>query len=99
MKDYFSKATYVDKESGRDKRFGELPVFPVSKTIYRYLKKEANKIIIVIKMMMMMMMMMMIERLRHNIMFLDKKQGYCHTIVIVVPQGATRIVKIKKKRV
>ena len=30
-------------------------------------------------------------------MFLDKKQGWCHIIVIVVPQGATRIVKIKKK--
>ena len=30
-------------------------------------------------------------------MFLDKKQGWCHTIVTVVPQGATRIVKIKKK--
>ena len=29
-------------------------------------------------------------------MFLDKKQGWCHTIVTVVPQGATRIVKIKK---
>ena len=30
-------------------------------------------------------------------MFLDKKQGWCHIIVIVVPQGATRIVKIKKR--
>ena len=39
-----------------------------------------------------------IEHLRHNRMFLDKKQGWCHTIVTVVPQGATRIVKIKKKR-
>ena len=29
-------------------------------------------------------------------MFLDKKEGWCHTIVTVVPQGATRIVKIKK---
>ena len=38
-----------------------------------------------------------IEHLRHNRMFLDKKQGWCHTIVTVVPQGATRIVKIKKK--
>ena len=88
MKDYFSKATYIDKESGRDKRFGELPVFPLSKTIYRYLKKEAKKIIIdddddhg-------------IEHLRHNRMFLDKKQGWCHTIVVVVPQEATRIVTI-----
>ena len=51
MKDYFSKL-----QGGRDKRFGELPVIPRSKTIYRYLKKEAKKIIIVIKMMMMMMM-------------------------------------------
>ena len=24
-------------------------------------------------------------------MFLDKKQGWCHIIVTVVPQGATRI--------
>ena len=39
-----------------------------------------------------------IEHLRHNIMFLDKKQGWCHTIVTIVPQGATRIVKIKKKK-
>ena len=31
-------------------------------------------------------------------MFFDKKQGWCHTIVIVVPMGATRIVKIKKKK-
>ena len=31
-------------------------------------------------------------------MFLDKKQGWCHIIVTVVPQGATRIVKIKKKK-
>ena len=38
-----------------------------------------------------------IEHLRHNIMFLDKKQGWCLTIVTIVPQGATRIVKIKKK--
>ena len=56
IKDYFSKATYIDKESGRDKRFAELPVIPLSKTIYRYLKKEAKKIIIIIKMIMMMMM-------------------------------------------
>ena len=39
-----------------------------------------------------------IEHLRHNRIFLDKKQGWCHTIVTVVAQGATRIVKIKKKR-
>ena len=58
FKDDFSKATYIDKESGRDKRFGELPVFSLSKTIYRYLKKEEKRVIIVIKMMMMMMMMM-----------------------------------------
>ena len=58
FKDDFSKATYIDQESGRDKRFGELPVFSLSKTIYRYLKKEEKRIIIVIKMMMMMMMMM-----------------------------------------
>ena len=38
-----------------------------------------------------------IEHLRHNRMFLDKKHGWCHIIVIVVPQGGTRIVKIKKK--
>ena len=30
-------------------------------------------------------------------MFLVKKQEWCHIIVIVVPQGATRIVKIKKR--
>ena len=35
-----------------------------------------------------------IERLRHNRMFLDKREGWCHTIVLVVPQGATRRVKI-----
>ena len=63
FKDDFSKATYIDQESGRDKRFGELPVFSLSKTIYRYLKKEEKRIIIVIKMMMMMMMMMMITAL------------------------------------
>ena len=57
FKDDFSKATYIDKESGRDKRFSELPVIPLSKTIYRYLKKEEKRIIIVIKMVMMMMMM------------------------------------------
>ena len=57
FKDDFNKATYIDQESGRDKRFGELPVSPLSKTIYRYLKKEEKRIIIVIKMMMMMMMM------------------------------------------
>ena len=38
-----------------------------------------------------------VEHLRHNRMFLVKKQGWCHVIVIVVPQGATRIVKIKKR--
>ena len=32
IKDYFSKATYIDKERGWDKRFGELPVIPLSKT-------------------------------------------------------------------
>ena len=32
IKDYFIKATYIDKESVRDKRFGELPVIPLSKT-------------------------------------------------------------------
>ena len=49
-------STYIDQESDRDKRFGELPVIPLSKTIYRYLKKEEKRIVIVIKMMMMMMM-------------------------------------------
>ena len=49
----------------------------------------------------MMMMMMMITAL--NIFgktecFQIKKQGWCHIIVTVVPQGATRIVKIKKKK-
>ena len=44
FKDDFSKATYIDKESGRDKRFDELPVSPLSKTIYRDLKKEAGDI-------------------------------------------------------
>ena len=27
-------ATYIDKENGRDKLFGELPVIPLSKTKY-----------------------------------------------------------------
>ena len=45
MKDYFSKATYIDKESGRDKRFGELPVIPLSKTKYIdiYRKKQRKQ--------------------------------------------------------
>ena len=29
-------------------------------------------------------------------MLLDKKQGWCHIIVIVVPHGATRMVKTEK---
>ena len=40
-----TKATYIDKESGRDKRFGEIPVIRVSKTKYFYIsgkKKENN---------------------------------------------------------
>ena len=50
-----------------------------------------------------MMMMMMITAL--NIVdvrarvFLDKKQGWCHIIVIVVPHGATRMVKTAKGKV
>ena len=51
--------------------------------------------------MMMMMMMMMITTL--NIVditsVLDKKQGWCHIIVIVVPHGATRMVKTAKGKV
>ena len=50
------KATYIDKESGRDKRFAEIPVRIPSKQnkIYLYFMKEKKKIIILIKMMMMM---------------------------------------------
>ena len=32
-------------------------------------------------------------------MFLDKKQGWCHIIVIVVPHGGTRMVKTAKGKV
>ena len=39
------------------------------------------------------------EHRRDNIVFLDKKQGWCHVIVVVVPQGATRMVKIEKEKV
>ena len=46
---------------------------PKQNKIYRYLKKETNKIIIVIKM-------ITFEHLRHNRMFLDKTQGWCHII-------------------
>ena len=43
IKDYF-KATYIDKESGRKKRFGEIPVIRVRKTKYIYIsgKKKIN---------------------------------------------------------
>ena len=33
----FSEATYIDRESGRDKRFGELPVIPICKKKKRYI--------------------------------------------------------------
>ena len=50
--------------------------------------------------MMMMMVMIMITALNIvSIVFLDKKQGWCHIIVIVVPQGATQIVKMEKGKV
>ena len=32
-----SRATYIDKESGRDKWLAELPVIPLSKTKYIYI--------------------------------------------------------------
>ena len=38
-----SKATYIDKESGRDKRFGEIPVIRVSKTKYIYISGKKKK--------------------------------------------------------
>ena len=42
-----------------------------------------------------------IEHLRHNIRFLNKKQGRMllyNCQVIVVPQGTTRMVKIEKRK-
>ena len=76
----FSEATYIDRESGRDKRFGEPPVIPISKKKDIFLFKERrneNKYsnqddddddddhCI--------------EHRRHNIVFLDKKKkGWCH---------------------
>ena len=36
------------------------------------------------------------QHLRHNIMFLDKKQGWYHIIVIVVPQGKRKFLKKEK---
>ena len=43
IKDYFSKATYIDKESGWDKRFGEIPVMRVSKTKYIYISGKKKR--------------------------------------------------------
>ena len=38
-----SKATYIDKESGRDKRSWEIPVNRVSKTKYFYISGKKKK--------------------------------------------------------
>ena len=42
IKDYF-KATYIDKESGRNKRFGEIPVIRVRKTRYIYISGKKKR--------------------------------------------------------
>ena len=43
IKDYFSKATYIDKESGWDKRFRKIPVMRVRKTIYIYISGKKKR--------------------------------------------------------